>query len=250
MTMVRVVWYQHRNALLALVAVLAVLAAGLVVVGWTGRTGHPVQLGLSLPIPYLGLFSVPLVVSAVFALTGMFLGAPLLGREYEQGTFRFAWTQGTGWMRWCAGQINLLGGLIVLTAAGIGELASWAMGPYGRPVPSSLWSYFLRSQVGTGPAVTAGWALLAFMLGVLAGVVLKRVTPAVAATAVTLIMLYGWYRLYTLRMFVGPAYRRPWWFPIALGPALVAVALLAGAVALWLVRSRGARTRGRRPEPE
>jgi hypothetical protein len=39
--------------------------------------------------------------------------AALLSREYEQGTFRFAWTQGTGRTRWCALKLNAFGVLIV-----------------------------------------------------------------------------------------------------------------------------------------
>jgi hypothetical protein len=49
---------------------------------------------------------------------------------------------------------------------------------------------------------------------------------------------------------------RYWWFQLAAGAGLIIVALLAGGVALGLVwargarvRSRGARTRGRQPEP-
>ncbi len=207
-----------------------------------GRAHHPVQLGVA----WFGPFpiSVPTAIAAVFALTGMVLGAPLLGREYEQGTFRFAWTQGAGRMRWCAGQLNLLGGLIVLTAAGTGALASWALSPYSPAGASRIW---LRAQFGVS-GLTAGWALLAFLLGVLAGAVIRRVMPAVAATAIALITLFGWYRIYSFGIIQRSPGQRPW-SPTTLGLGLVVVALLTGAAALWLVRSRGARTRGRPPEP-
>ena len=92
----------------------------------------------------------------------MFLGAPLLSREYEQGTFRFAWTQGTGRIRWCAMKLNVLGGLIVLAAAGIGGLAS--PGRVGRSARLGAGSYLAASAVrGLARPLTAGWALLAFM---------------------------------------------------------------------------------------
>ena len=35
------------------------------------------------------------------ALIGAFAGAPLLARELETGTFRYAWTQGVGRLRGC-----------------------------------------------------------------------------------------------------------------------------------------------------
>ncbi len=42
----------------------------------------------------------PLLLQAVPALIGAFLGAPVLARELETGTFRYAWTQGFGRWRW------------------------------------------------------------------------------------------------------------------------------------------------------
>ena len=39
-------------------------------------------------------YGIWLTTQALIVATGMFLGAPLLAREYQQGTFRFAWTQG------------------------------------------------------------------------------------------------------------------------------------------------------------
>ena len=41
-----------------------------------------------------------LVLQAVPALIGAFVGAPVLARELESGTSRFAWTQGFGRWRW------------------------------------------------------------------------------------------------------------------------------------------------------
>jgi hypothetical protein len=39
------------------------------------------------------------------ALLGAFAGAPVLARELETGTFRYAWTQGFGRWRWPLGQV-------------------------------------------------------------------------------------------------------------------------------------------------
>src|SRR5215469_7589768 len=40
------------------------------------------------------------ILQAVPALIGAFVGAPVLARELETGTFRYAWTQGFGRWRW------------------------------------------------------------------------------------------------------------------------------------------------------
>jgi hypothetical protein len=122
--MTRLVWYQHRAALLGLLAVSTALAVLLTAVGVLGHT-HPTVAGGLLPD------RVWLVTQLVIVASGMFLGAPLLSREYEQGTFRFAWTQGTGRTRWCAIKLNVFGVLIVLDAAAIGALASWSAWPPG-----------------------------------------------------------------------------------------------------------------------
>ena len=44
------------------------------------------------------------------ALIGAFAGAPILAREMETGTFRYAWTQGFGRTRWIIAKLALVGG--------------------------------------------------------------------------------------------------------------------------------------------
>ena len=56
----------------------------------------------------------PLLLQAVPALIGAFLGAPVLARELETGTFRYAWTQGFGRWRWTLAKLV---SLAVLAAA-------------------------------------------------------------------------------------------------------------------------------------
>ena len=57
------------------------------------------------------LVAVPLVI-------GVFLGAPLLARELESGTWQLAWTQGVPRMRWLAVKLSCLAAVtVILTAA-------------------------------------------------------------------------------------------------------------------------------------
>jgi hypothetical protein len=112
-------------------------------------------------------------------LLGGFAGAPLLARELETGTFRFVWTQGVGRMRWLLSLLvpGVLG--VAAVAAAFGALVSWYVQPlvdYGdlhRMLPTIF--------PITGVAVV-GWAVLAYSVGVLAGLLTRRVLPAVAAT--------------------------------------------------------------------
>ena len=67
---------------------------------WGGDGGSAMKAGGAQTISSLMLV-VPVVL-------GTFLGAPLLARELETGTFRFAWTQGCGRVRWAVSKLLLL----------------------------------------------------------------------------------------------------------------------------------------------
>jgi len=122
------------------------------------------------------------------ALIGAFIGAPLLARELETGTFRSAWTQGFGRRRWTLAKLVLLATTVTAAAAAFSVLLSWYYQPYftagnqGRfltalsPLASGLFD--LRG------VVFAAWTLAAFAIGALAGVLIRRVVPAIVATLV------------------------------------------------------------------
>jgi hypothetical protein len=113
------------------------------------------------------------------AVLGAFAGAPLLARELESGTFRYAWTQGAGRMRWLL--VLLVPGVVAVAvvAGAYGLLVAW----YQQPLVAYGDLHRLLPSVFpiTGVAVV-GWAVLAFSVGVLAGLLTRRVVPALAAT--------------------------------------------------------------------
>ena len=81
-----------------------------------------------------------LILQIVPALIGAFIGAPVLARELETGTFRYAWTQGLERWRWTLAKLVSLA-VVVTTAAGVFSLLfSWYYQPYlaaGQPVPDT-----------------------------------------------------------------------------------------------------------------
>jgi hypothetical protein len=114
------------------------------------------------------------------ALIGAFAGAPILAREFETGTFRFAWTQGFGRTRWVIAKLAPIALILVGAAALIGMLFSW----YYQPLISAgdnNGALFPTVFDLSGVAL-AGWTLTAFSLGALAGAVIRRVVPAMFAT--------------------------------------------------------------------
>ena len=70
------------------------------------------------------------VLQAVPALIGAFVGAPVLARELETGTFRYAWTQGFGRWRWTLAKLVLLAVVVAAAAGAFSVLFSWYYQPY------------------------------------------------------------------------------------------------------------------------
>jgi hypothetical protein len=144
-----------------------------------------------------------LALLAMFLLTGMFLGAPLLGRELGQGTFRFAWTQGTSPVRWCVSKLLLLGGAVMAAGAGLGALGAWSLQPFNLAAGTSRWQ---DGQFETTVLTAAAWAGLAFVLGAFAGTLLRRTVPAMAATAAGagVLLVATFWKLYGLLLGAHP----------------------------------------------
>ncbi len=192
-----VTWRQHRFALAGAAALLGVLAVYLWLTGssihhaWTAAVAcHPASSGACGVL--VGYFIsdwqpaqiIAVALQAVPALIGAFVGAPVLAREMETGTFRYAWTQGFGRWRWTLAKLVPLAVVVAATAGAFSLLFSWYIQPFmaGRPL-------FGGSPVPLDPAVFdlrgvafAAWTLAAFAVGALAGMLIRRVVPAIAAT--------------------------------------------------------------------
>jgi hypothetical protein len=163
--------------------------------------------------------SVPLVTIALAAipgLIGMFVGAPVLAREYETGAFRFAWTQAAGRVRWVSAKLVLLGVTLALAMAAFGALAGWWLSSVDTILQAGN-SQWQPGQFGLTAVTNAGWALLAFALGAFLGGAIRRTVPAMAATAAAYAMLA-----------IGAYWKVTGWLT-ALGPASRATSVIAEA---------------------
>jgi hypothetical protein len=119
------------------------------------------------------------LMRTVPALIGAFIGAPLLARELETGTFRYAWTQGFGRWRWALAKLVPLALVVAAAAGALSVLFSWYYQPLfadGGFIPLDPELFDLRG------VAFAAWALAMFAIGALAGMLIRRVVPAVAAT--------------------------------------------------------------------
>jgi len=183
-----VTWRQHRAALAGVAVFLGALAVYLWLTGLQIHHSyaiacHPAS-SLDCTINFTGRYGitaivVSMVLQAVPALIGAFAGAPVLARELETGTFRYAWTQGIGRWRWTLGKLVPLAVTVAAAAGAFSALFSWYNQPFlaaGYVMPFSTRVFDLR-----GVAFVA-WTLAAFAIGALAGMLIRRVVPAIAAT--------------------------------------------------------------------
>ncbi len=112
------------------------------------------------------------------ALIGAFVGAPVLARELETGTFRYAWTQGVGRWRWTLGKLVPLAIAVTVATGVFSLLLSWYYRPFfadGNQTRLAPTVFDLRG------VAFAAWTLAAFAIGALAGMLIRRVVPAMAA---------------------------------------------------------------------
>jgi ABC-type transport system involved in multi-copper enzyme maturation permease subunit len=190
--MIWLTWRQHRleaagSALL--LVVFAGLAVALVVLAQPlleqirhvcpsvdsscGRavTDWDIKFATLQQVRYLAFLALPV-------LSGLFIGAPLLAREFEQGTDQLVWSQGITRGRWLLVKLAVLGSAIAIIA-GILAVAGQMSATSRPPMSYSQW-YEFDTQ---GPEFVA-YAFFAFALGVAAGAAIRKSVPAMAAVLV------------------------------------------------------------------
>jgi hypothetical protein len=196
--MVWVTWRQHRLALISVGVLLGALALCLWILGLQLRHAYGVAIAChpaSSPacgeamIGFNNMDAVlrnGLVLQALPALIGAFVGAPLLARELETGTFRYAWTQSFGRWRWTLAKLVMLGFVLAAATGALSVLFSWYYQPYLAPRNPAL-SFSEISPLAGGlfdlrGVAFAAWTLAAFAIGALVGLLIRRVVPAIVAT--------------------------------------------------------------------
>jgi hypothetical protein len=128
--MLWVTWRQHRGMLVSVTAVLAAVAIFLLIAGlkvhhdYTALVNcHPVNSdACAAKHNYFNNTdwtmgnTILILMNLAPALLGVFTGPAVLARELETGTFRYAWTQGIGRVRWTIAKLTLLAAVIAVLA--------------------------------------------------------------------------------------------------------------------------------------
>jgi hypothetical protein len=200
---------QRRGAMIAVAALLGLIAVYLIVMAIIQNNAyaavtacHPAaavkcqRLAQAFSATYWGGDSSVLqsggaqtVSSLMFAvpvLLGAFVGAPLVSRELETGTFRFAWTQGVGRTRWAVSTLVLPAAALTAATGAFTALFWWYFRPF---LADGQVSEFLPLAFGLLGVAFAAWTLFAFALAAFTGTWFRRTLPAMAVTLVVYIVL-------------------------------------------------------------
>ena len=183
-------WRQFRTQAIVIFGGLLLLAIPTVVTGigtrhWvTACATSATCLGNGAPAQqYMGRFGwlqvllggALLVLPAVL---GMFSAAPLVAREFDTGTYRLAWTQSVSRVRWLTVKVAVVGTASVLAIGLLSWLTTW----WFSPSDSVTHDKFIDSTFGIRDVAPIGYAVFAFAVGLAAGVLIRKVLPAMATT--------------------------------------------------------------------
>ena len=192
--MIWVSWRQHRGQAIACLALLVALAVYAIVLGTLMRTAFSHDAlagclarsqGTSCPgatAAFTQRFGV-LVNQAFWAvalivpgLIGVLVGAPLIARELEYGTWLLAWSQTVTRARWLTVKLALVTGGLVVLGATMTAVITWYRAPMDR-----LTGHLLHNIYDFEGLVLTAYILCAFGFAVLAGLLLRRSIPAMVA---------------------------------------------------------------------
>ncbi|WP_166349491.1 ABC transporter permease subunit [Phytoactinopolyspora limicola] len=126
---------------------------------------------------------------------GTFWGAPLIARELETGTHRLVWNQTVTRRRWLLTKLAIIAVACVLVAGLTSAMLTWAAAPYDEVAQDR----FSTLVFGARHIAPIGYAVLAFTLGAIIGLLIRRTLPAMAVTSVVVIAI----------QFAAPNFVRP-----------------------------------------
>src|SRR5713226_5612639 len=192
--MIWVSWRQQRSEAIACLGLLCALAVYAIVLGLSMRNSFS-QNNLATCLAHsqgagcpnsvatfdnsfgslvnIGFWAVLLLLPG---LIGIVVGAPLLGREMELGTWRLAWSQTVPRTRWLAVKLALVTGGLVLLGAAITAVITWYRAPMDR-----LTGHLINNVYDFEGLVLTAYILCAFGFALLAGLLLRRSIPAMVA---------------------------------------------------------------------
>jgi hypothetical protein len=187
-----VTWRQHRAMLTGVTALLAAVSVFLLIEGLKIRSDYTAMINCrSACQPLDNQFgstdwtlanTLGIFMLLAPALLGAFTGPAVLAREIETGTFRYAWTQGIGRVRWTVAKLVLLAVALAIVTGAFSQLFAWFFDPF---LGNSVGFTDLSATVFTTRGIDfAAWTVLAFAIGAFFGMLIRRLIPAMVATLI------------------------------------------------------------------
>ncbi|HBF81187.1 MAG TPA: ABC transporter permease [Streptomyces sp.] len=201
---------QHRATLLCLLGLTVFVSLWIVyqraqLIDLLDAAGWP-EKDVRQPVVGRQYSSLTVLLGALPVVLAVFLGAPLVAADAEQGTAQLVTTQSVTRRRWLVAKLGWCFGATLLACAVLSAFFTWWWRPY-RSVLSISW---LDAEVfdNTGPVLPA-LALFLTAAGVTIGVLLRRVLASMVVTfvfAVAVETAWGLIRqnLAPTRMFTYP----------------------------------------------
>jgi hypothetical protein len=190
--MLWVTWRQHRGLLVSVLVTVGAAVPGMLYAGLKIRHDyaimaacHPARAAACQNLDdwfntdwHLGN-GIRVALLAAPLLLALFAGPPVVARELETRTFRYAWTQGIGRVRWTLAKLTILGAVVTVPALAASQLFTWVFAPFLTTQQLTVLSPAVSET--RGPAYAA-WVLTALCLGAFLGALIRRVIPAMAAS--------------------------------------------------------------------
>ncbi|MDX2543104.1 ABC transporter permease subunit [Streptomyces sp. WI04-05B] len=199
------VWRQHRAAFWTVLAAAALSAAWIVyqrgqMVDFLDGYGYPgkglAEAGGKFQ-QYIDAFSfVAFGLQAIPILLGVFLGAPLIAGDLENGTAKLVAAQSLSRSRWLATKLGLAGLVVVVSTGALSAAFGWWWNPVKSEVTVLDWTSGEAFNT-TGP-VPVALTLFSVFGGVAIGAVLRRTLTAMVVTfgfTVLLQLVWGYFML-------------------------------------------------------
>ncbi|MEU8074909.1 ABC transporter permease subunit [Catellatospora citrea] len=209
-------WRQHRAQVLATTGLLVLLGVLLlvsamdatrylaehVVAGCPGPAEQCRAVNVALTQRYGLVYQAVLGILPLLgpALVGAFWGAPLIGREFERGTHKLAWTQSVPLGRWLGVKMGLLAVLVVAAGLALSAMVGAWLSVFDDAVGPAFSNAGLFNLVGVA---AAAWWLFAFALGVAVSAVLRRTLASMAVTFAVIALVFP------VMVFAREAYAEP-----------------------------------------
>jgi hypothetical protein len=196
-----VTWRQHRSeaaiGLLILLLLIFILFLSRQDLYKAYLYGDPQELSLR----FQAYAPLTILFQLLPLLIGMFVGVPLMANELDHQTHYLAWTQSISRSRWLAVKLAWVGGTTVLAFL----VMTLMLGYWSQPIQMGLGPWLTFDFTGS---VYVTYALFALAVGILAGMLLGKVLPAMLIT----LPVFGLFRftISSLRRYFLPPLHASW----------------------------------------